>query len=74
MRGGFINMTEEFKRRMSEAMEYRILVAKKQDKEYLEKIATLINKGFEVQEAISSVELPKYKKPKVAFNASPIIL
>ena len=32
-------MTEEFKRRMSEAMEYRILVAKKQDKEYLEKIS-----------------------------------
>lgn len=35
------------------------------NKEYLEKIATLINNGFEVQEAISSVELPKYKKPKV---------
>ena len=25
----------------------------------------MINNGFEVQEAISSVELPKYKKPKV---------
>lgn len=33
--------------------------------EYLEKISALINNGFEVQEAISSVELPKYKKPNI---------
>lgn len=35
------------------------------NKEYLEKIAKLINNGFEVEEAISSVDLPKYKKPKI---------
>lgn len=31
----------------------------------MEKISALINNGFEVKEAISSVELPKYKKPNI---------
>lgn len=35
------------------------------NKEYLEKISALINNCFEVKEAISSVELPKYKKPNI---------
>lgn len=38
------------------------------NKEYLEKIAKLINNGVEVQKAISSVELPKYKKPKIILK------
>ena len=37
-------MTEEFKKKMSKAMENGILVAKKQDEEYLEKVN--FNKEF----------------------------